>query len=126
MVDIEEFLVVYLQSVSPGNVAVDMPTLPTLPFVLIGRVAGGDDRITDRPIVDIHVFHSTRALSSTAATQMFELMHALTPQIAVAITAGTVRIDRCITLHGPSYLQYEDENLKRYVSRFEIESRLTA
>jgi hypothetical protein len=126
MIDIEEFLVVYLQPVAAGNVSVEMPTTPTLPFVLIERVAGGDDRITDRPIVDVNIFHSTRALSSATATQMHQMMHVLNAKTAVTVTAGTVRIDRVITLHGPSYLRYEDENLKRYVARYEVESRLTA
>ncbi len=126
MIDLEEFLVTYLQPVSPGNVSVEMGTAPATPFVLIERVGGGDDKITDRGIVDVNVFHTTRALSSTTAAQMHQMMHALNAKVAVNITAGTKCIDRVITLHGPSYLKYEDENLKRYVARYEIESRLTA
>lgn len=126
MIDIEEFLVTYLQPVSPGNIRVDMGTQPVLPFVMLARVAGGDDRITDRPIVDIHVFHSTRALASTAAAQMHSMMRALNSKVAVTISTGTKTIDRVLTLHGPSYLKYEDETLKRYVARYEVESRLTA
>lgn len=126
MIDIEEFLVVYLQPISPGNVAVEMGIQPVLPFVLIGRAAGGDDKVTDRPIVDVNVFHSTRALSSSSATQMHLMMRALTAKTAVTISTGTKCIDRVITIHGPSYLKYEDENLKRYVARYEIETRLVA
>lgn len=126
MIDIEELLVTYLQPVSPGNVAVEMPTTPTLPFVLIERVAGGDDKVTDRPIVDVHVFHTTRAQSSATAAQMHTLMHALNAKVPVAISTGTKTIDRCLCIHGPSYVKYEDENLRRYVGRYEIESRLIA
>lgn len=127
MIDIEEFLVVYLQPISPGNVAVEMDTIPPMPFVMVERVSGSDDHfVTARPIVDINVFHTTRALASATAAQMHQMMRALNAKVAVTISAGTKCIDRCITIHGPSYLKYEDENLKRYVARYEIESRLTA
>lgn len=127
-IDTEELVVAYLQPLNPGSVAVEMPPLPVLPFVLVSRVAGGDDRITDRGMVQVEVFHSSRDGANSVARQMHYLIQQWTPKVGVTLpsTGRMVFIDRIETVQGPHYQDYGDENLKRYLARYEVVSRITS
>lgn len=124
-IDTEELLVNYLQSISPGNVAAEMPNQPNMPFILVARASGGDDKVTDFAIVEISVFHTSRVLASAAARLMHTKMLALRPTTVGLVVAGSpVRIDRCSTIHGPAWMDYQNENLRRYTARYVVESRV--
>lgn len=126
-VDHERMLVNYLQPVSPGNVAAEMPNDPPLPFVLVTRVSGHDDRITEFAIIEISVFHSSRIGALDAARHMHSMMLALKPSTTgLTVSGNPVRIDRVSTIHGPSWMNYRDENLRQYTARYVIESRVSS
>jgi len=130
-IDLEEATVNYLAGVSPGNVAVQMPTLfdipLTEPFVLVERCAGSDDRISDKGIVDVHTFHSSRDLASQSARYIHYLMHLWTPQVGIPMSTGdVVHTDLVETIQGPFWSDYGDENLKRYTARYQITSRISS
>ena len=126
-------MVSFYANFSPGNVAVQMPT-PTsstpvgYPFVLIGRVAGADDRIQDFGITDVDVFHTSRDLANAAAWQLHSWTLQWTPQVGVVMpsTGRMVFIDRISTIQGPHWVDYDDENLKRYCMRYEVTSRINS
>lgn len=127
-IDTEELVVAYLQPLNPGYVAVEMPSEPVMPFVLITRIAGGDDRITDRGMVQVEVFHTSRDLANQLARQMHYRIQQWTPKVGVTLpsTGLPVFIDRIETVQGPHYSDYGDENLKRYLARYEVVSRITS
>ncbi|MDG3012376.1 hypothetical protein G4X40_19740 [Rhodococcus sp. D2-41] len=127
-IDTEQLLVAYLQPIAPNQVSVEMPNTPPLPFILVSRVAGGDDRETDLGIADVHVFHNSRDQARQTARQMHNLIQQLTAKTPVTILDGgpTVHIDRIITIHGPAWVDWQDENLKRYVARYEVASRINS
>lgn len=130
-VDSEEVVVNYLQGVSPGNVSVQMPILQTIPltepYILIARVAGSDDRVSDKGIVDVHTFHSSRDLAGRTARYVHYLMLIWTPQVGVSMSTGdVVHVDLVETIQGPFWSDYGDENLKRYTARYQITSRITS
>lgn len=123
-VDHERMLVGYLQPISPGNVAAEMPNQPSLPFILVTHASGADDRITEFAIMEISVFHNSRSGALDAARQMHSMMLALKPYTTGLTVGGNpVRIDRVSTIHGPSWAPYRDENLRQYIARYVIESR---
>lgn len=122
--DAEGTVIAYLQD-TPGvmGVSVDLPhdVLTRLPFVLVTRAGGGDNYVTDEATVDIDVFNTTRATANTMAraihARMMRLRHT---------SVGGVLIDSVETVTGPMWLNYEDENLQRYLMSYIIESRITA
>jgi hypothetical protein len=127
-IDTEELVVAYLASLNPGSVGVEMPTVPVLPFVLVSRVAGGDDRITDRGMVQIEVFDSSRDGANSLARQMHSMIQQWTAKVGVTLASAgrPVYIDRIETVQGPHWQPYQDENLKRYLARYEVVSRITS
>lgn len=130
-IDTEEAVVTYLQGVSPGNVSVQMPILQTIPltepFILIARVAGSDDKVSDQGIVDVHTFHSSRDLASRSARYVHQLMYLWTPQVGIPMSTGDiVHVDLVETILGPHWSDYGDENLKRYTARYQITSRISS
>jgi hypothetical protein len=127
-INTEELMVAFFQPFSPGNVAVQMPTIPSLPFVLVDRCAGGDDRVRDLAIADVHVFHSSRDLANAAAWKLHSWVQQWTPKVGVVLpsTGHLVFIDRIETILGPFWSDYGDENLKRYTMRYQVTSRLTS
>lgn len=130
-VDTEEVVVNYLQGVSPGSVSVEMPTISAIPltepFILVERVAGSDDRVSDKGICDVHTFHSSRDLASRSARYIHHLMQIWTPQVGIPMSTGdVVHVDLVETILGPFWSDYGDENLKRYCARYQITSRVTA
>lgn len=127
-IDTEELVVAYLQSLNLGSVAVEMPSDPVMPFLLVTRIAGGDDRITDRGMVQIECFHSSRDGANALARQMHYRIQQWTAKVGVTLpsTGLPVYVDRIETVQGPHYSDYGDENLKRYVARYEVVSRITS
>lgn len=127
-IDTEELVVAYLQPLNPGSVGVEMPATPTLPFILITRVAGADDRITDRGMVQVEIYHSSRDGANAVARQMHYRIQQWTAKVGVTLpsTGLPVYIDRIETVQGPHWEPYEDENLKRYIARYEVISRITS
>lgn len=130
-IDLEEATVNYLQGVSPGNVSVEMPILSSLPlaqpFILVERCAGSDDRVSDKGILDVHTFHSSRDLAGRSARYVHYLMLIWTPQVGISMSTGDiVHTDLVETIQGPFWSDYGDENLKRYTARYQITSRITS
>jgi hypothetical protein len=122
--DVEALLVTYLASVPTViGVAVDLPqnVLALLPFVQVGRVGGGDDYVTDSAMVDIGCFAPSRAAASAVARAVHEAMMRLRHT-----AIGGVLVDSVETVTGPLWINYDDENLQRYVSTYVVESRVCA
>lgn len=120
----EAVLIAYLAP-TPGiaGVSVELPqqVLTQLPFVLVTRVSGSDNYITDSATVDVDVFNSTRALAAVTA----RIIHARMMGLRHTAVNG-VLVDNVETITGPSWLNYEDENLQRYVMSYIVESRVNA
>jgi hypothetical protein len=110
---------------TPGvaGVSVELPLqlLTQLPFVLVTRVSGADNYITDSATVDLDVFNTTRALAAVTARiihgRMMRLRHT---------SVNGVLVDNVETITGPSWLNYQDENVQRYVMSYIVESRVNA
>jgi hypothetical protein len=122
--DVEALLVTYLTAI-PGvqGVSVELPNnvLQRLPFIQVNRVSGGDNYITDSATVDIDCFHSTRAKSGAVARTVHAAMMRLRHT-----AVGGVLVDSVETITGPQWINYDDENLQRYVSTYLVESRVCA
>lgn len=122
--DVEALLVAYLAP-TPGvrGASVDLPqdVLQRLPFIQINRVSGGDNYITDEATVDVESFASTR----TAASAVARTVHAAMMKLRHT-SVGGVLVDSVETITGPMWINYQDENLQRYVATYLVESRVCA
>lgn len=123
--DAEAVVVAYLTAAVPSlaGVSVELPNdlLQHLPYVRVTRVGGGDDYITDSALVDIDVFGSTRVQASDAARSVHNSMMHLRHT-----SVNGVLIDLVETQTGPSWVNWQDENIQRYVMSYRIDSRVVA
>lgn len=89
-----------------------------LPFTRVGRVAGTDDRFTDRAIVDVEVFAATRQaaydLSEAIRTWVLSAPHRVD-------TVGV--IDRGFTEVAPRSLPWDNDNVRRRGATYRISVR---
>jgi hypothetical protein len=139
-VDIEDAVAFYLNTlgiVPPGQLrAGDMPSGAAWPFVVITRITGGDDRVTDYPSIDADIFHPDYTTASTIGRHVHRGIKSLKPRglmfrptINVPTDSGeTVPfvIDRLEVVEAPVLRDYEDSSVKRLVGRYRIEHRCTA
>jgi hypothetical protein len=132
---VTEFVVTYLQTqFGATGVGAEKPTTgPTgtlLPYRMVNRVSGHDDKVFESSIVSVHTFADTMTDAESAAYVTHGWMLALGPpivgQTAVTISTGSVMANCVETMQSPIWVDYEDTNLRRFVARYEIELRFTA
>lgn len=123
--DVEQVLVAFLPAAVPSLAGVSVetpnPLLETLPFVQVTRIGGSDDYLTDSAIVDLDIFDTTRANASATARLVHDAMMHLRHT-----AVGGVLIDHVETETGPMWVNYQDENVQRYVCSYLIQSRVVA
>ena len=126
--DIEDFLVNYLTPLEPpGQVSFEMPTKPKMPFILVNRLDGGDNEVTEEATVSVHVFHTTRSLAAYEARRMHQQMKSLLPRTAVLMSDGSyASVDYVETVETPAWREYEDKTIWRYCGRYKIDLRLSS
>lgn len=88
------------------------------PFVRIGQISGGiDDRITDRPLLDIEVFSPDRNvcknLSEAIRARLLGYPHRV----------NGVVIDRVSTVISPWRAPWEDPAIHRYMATYQFSAR---
>lgn len=92
-----------------------------LPFHLVYRFAGRDDRITDRPIVGIDTFAGTYAIGAPLAELVRQQLIAA-PHV-VTLPSGVVVVDTVTTSEGPHEVPYGDSAVRRWVSAYTLTLR---
>lgn len=100
---------------TPGN-------LESLDFFhRVSAGPGADDFVTDSAGIDIETFAPTRLAAAREAEVVRQAMHALTGRVA-----GGALVDRVRTTNRPTYLNYQNPTVARYVHTYVIETRQTA
>lgn len=119
--DAEALLVTYLAPA--GTVSTDLPNAAQgqMPFIQVTRIGGQDDYLTDVANVDLDCFGTTRtqAMDCARAVQglMLQLRHT---------RVNGVLVDQVESILGPTWVNFQDEHLQRYVMTYAISSRVTA
>jgi hypothetical protein len=130
-----ELLVAWLEPIAlahvpPGDVRGERKAGDPLPFWLVSRVAGLDDKVTDRGTYSVH----SMADNMDAAGEFALLAHQriltlgppFAPQRRVTISGGReVFADSVTTDLFPRYEYYSD-NIRRFVARYDIDLRFIA
>lgn len=133
---VTEFVTAYLAAqFGATGVGAEKPvstgTTPTpLPYRMINRVSGHDDKVFESSIVSVHTFAGSMAAAESAAYVTHGWMLALGPpivgQTAVTISTGSVMANCVETMQSPIWVDYEDTDLRRFVARYDIELRFAA
>lgn len=111
-----------------GDVGINMPNPPTLPYVLVSQVPGGtDNRVTAKGLVDLDIFTGDPGTVITFARRVHARMLALRNQV-VTVGDWPVPIGEISTLRLPGYSQYSDDPLlmHRVIASYEIRSDFDA
>lgn len=126
--DLEDLVISYLTSTGlapAAQIQFEMPPRPTYPFFLVNDLSGGDDDVTEYPVVSIHCFASTRPAAATAGRELHTKMKALTPLLAIQISDGSyVSIDHLEVVERPHWEDYADDAISRYCGRYHIDLRV--
>ncbi|MDF3280922.1 hypothetical protein [Gordonia sp. N1V] len=126
-INTEELLVAYLTPLlTADQVSTELPNEPPLPFILVTRIAATDDKVTELAMADVEFFANSRDSANDLARQGHSRMLSLSPKTPVVTPSGTVWVDWVRTDQGPAWQDYADEDLDRYVARYEIASRINS
>jgi hypothetical protein len=129
--DVEDFVVAYLTGLgvlAAGQIAARMPSELTPPFVLVRRVAGGDDWIVDYATIQVDSFANVQTDASTVARTAHHAMRQLHAKTVVSVDGNNWNIYRCATEQTPIFMEWEPSGgglvMSRYVARYNIDVRL--
>lgn len=106
------------------NVGIKMIPEDPMPFFLVRRITGGDDMVTDFPVVSIHTFDSDIESCEDAAFRCHDLMKALTAKTTITFGGADHSIDKIEVVETPKWVDYANDNLERYVARYRIHLRI--
>lgn len=132
-VDVEDVVATYLVArglLPAAQISARMEPQPTLPFILIQRVAGGDDFIVDHPTVQLDSFDVNQTAASDLARSAHHLMRQLRSKTPVTMPDSSVVIPYgpTKTEMTPEYEPWEPSGggavMDRYVARYLIKLRL--
>lgn len=132
-IDVEDLVISYIDSltvVAIGQVAGRMPANISPPFILVQRVAGGDDFIVDHATVSVHCFATDQTAASDIARDVHHAMRKLTMKTAVTMPDGSTAspYGPTRTQQTPIFMPWEPDGgggvLSRYVARYRIDIRL--
>lgn len=122
---------VLIQWLAPlGEVGPQRGPGAALPFRMVQRVAGSDDKVFDTGIYQIDTFASTFEAAEYQARltheRMLQLGPPLAPQQRVTLSSGaTVWVNSVTTSQSPTWLQFtEAAPVSRFVARYSVEIRL--
>jgi hypothetical protein len=114
--DIEDYALALLAPV--GTTVLATPATITPPLVVIRRIGGSDDLITDTPRIQVDCFGGTRRQTADMAERCRQLILA-----APATGIGTARIDQAQTVSAPTFLAYDDQHTQRTTATYHLSLR---
>lgn len=114
--DIEDFAMELLEPAGPTVLAT--PEVITPPLIVIRRIGGFDDVITDSPRIQVDVFGATRRQAADLAEQCRQLILA-----SPATGVGHASIDQAWTETAPTFAAYDDRNSQRYIATYGLALR---
>jgi hypothetical protein len=112
----EEVALALLETAAPTVLVIPEDLVP--PLIVVRRVGGADDRITDQPRIQVQTFGANYAQAADLAEQSRQLILA-SPARAVA----GATIDQAFTDTAPAYVDYGQPSVFRFVATYRLEFR---
>lgn len=114
--DVEDVVMALLASAGPTVLAT--PTTITAPLIVVRRVGGFDNGITDVARIRVQTFGGSHATASALAETCRQLILA-----SPATRVGGVSIDLAVAENAPVYVDYGQPPLQRYIATYRLEMR---
>lgn len=114
--DIEDLAMELLEPA--GTTVLATPEVITPPLIVIRRIGGFDDLITDIPRIQVDTFGANRRQAADLAEQCRQLILA-----SPATGVGHASIDQAWTESAPVFVAYDDRNTQRYVATYSLALR---
>ena len=114
--DAEDLGLALLEPLAPTALATPVDLRP--PLVVVRRIGGGDNKITDQPRLQVQAYGSTRV----QARDLAELCRQTILASPATKVAG-VNIDRAVTESGPAFVDYGQPGIHRYIATYRLEYR---
>lgn len=120
--DVEDVIVAWLSAL--GTASVERPAGDDLPFFMVTRIDGDDDKIWDYPLVQVDCFNTDRNSANLVARTAHRRMLSLRPNDIITLPGGgTATVDRICTEQGPKYVDWGIDTIQRYVMQYQIALR---
>lgn len=120
--DAEDFVVQWLLPLYPA--ATERTTGDALPFCVVARISGPDDpdEGLDQPVVQVDTFGVGAAAASLAAKDVHRRMLYLAKHSADVTMSDSslANADWVETLLKPFRMPYQDDQIVRYVARYQL------
>ena len=103
------------------------PAKAPLPFLVVSRPAGSDDKVTDSGIYQVDTFHTNLDAAEQLALDVHQRMLILGPPLApqqrVTISTGTVFVDSVTTSQSPVWMPgfTDAAPIERFVARYAVD-----
>jgi len=114
--DIEDIVLEILSPAGPTVLAT--PSQITPPLIVVRRIGGSDNKITDIARIRVQTFANSHVGSYDLAEHCRQLVMA-----SPATGVPGVTIDLAVTDTAPSYVDYGQPPLQRYVATYRLELR---
>jgi hypothetical protein len=114
--DVEDVMLDLLESVGPTVLATPVNLVP--PLIVVRRVGGFDDGITDISVVTVQVYGSTHEEARALAEACRQKVIA-----APATAVAGVSIDDTRTNNAPVFADYGQPGVHHYIATYGIEFR---
>lgn len=125
--DIEEIVLAWLLDLagSPAGLGAERPDGAPLPFRMVTglNIKPDSNLFSADALVSVHTFDATRTLAKRAARETQRRMDVLAHNPLTDIVMADARIaniEYVDTLEWPHYEDYRADNVKRYVSRYNV------
>jgi hypothetical protein len=107
------------------NVAIEVPDNWTImPFILVTKIDGPDDMVTEFDCIQLDIFHSTRTLAARYSRVVHAHMKRWTAKVPVLMSDETYHsIDGLYVTESPHYEDFASKEVRRYVARYHIDLR---
>lgn len=125
-----EVLITWLNEL--GETRDERPSGAVLPYRMVSRLPGHDDRLTDMGHYSVHTFAATKAEAQAEAalthSRLLLLAGRFVGQQKVTISNGQiVQADDVSVFEPPHWVQWvEDNSIHRYVGTYRVDLRYAA
>lgn len=115
-----------------GEVRDDRPSGAVLPYRMVTRIDGDDDRLTDKGVYSVHTFAASKPVAQEEALLTHRRLQYLAGQFAdqqkVTLSDGrVVQADNVVTTEFPKWEQWDELNtLHRFVGTYRVDLRFVA
>lgn len=115
--DAEDVGLALFEGLAPTALVIPATLVP--PLIVVRRVGGYDDYITDRSRLQVQCFGGAHAQARDLAEACRQKILAAP---AESLVAGVI-VDRAGTDSAPTYVDYEQPSIHRYVATYRLEFR---